>query len=186
MKIGVIIGSTRNGRVGDQVGHWIARHISHEGITAEIVDLAEANLPFFDSETHPAMANKSYDDPAAQAWSDLIDSFDAYIFVTPEYNHSVPAAMKNAFDWLYSEWAHKPVAFAGYGHAGGVRAVEHWRAIVANAHMFDARGQLSCYLETDFTAGVFTPFDGFQTALDGIVVELARLNKAAQLVLTSA
>lgn len=178
MKIAVVIGSTRRGRKGEQVGHWVARHAaqhSGSGVEFTVVDLADHPLGFFDDEVHPAGANKQYSDAATQAWSDVIDQFDGYIFVTPEYNHSVPAPMKNAFDMLFAEWMHKPVAFASYGVAGGVRAAEHWRAIVANVSMFDTRAQLTVYIESDFVNDVFTPNPQLETNLGSVVDELIRL-----------
>lgn len=186
MKIGVIIGSTRRGRRGDQVGHWVARHASdHEsaktaGVTFEVVDLADHELGFFDGATHPAAANKQYEDPATQAWSDVIDTYDGFIFVTPEYNHSVPAPMKNAFDMLFSEWAHKPVAIASYGAGGGIRAAEHWRAIVANVFMLDARSQLTVFIDSDFVNDVFTPNPQLEANLGGLVEELLTLSQVGK------
>ena len=190
MKVGVIIGSTRKGRMGDQVAHWVAHTAAAAeagaGATFEIVDLAEHNLALFDSDVHPAMANKQYADPAVQAWSDVIDSFDAYIFVTPEYNHSVPAPMKNAFDMLFGEWANKPVALVSYGAAGGVRAAEHWRAIVANASMLDARAQVTAFLDSDFVNNVFTPNPQLVANLEELVRELRALTAASQAMRVSA
>lgn len=184
MKVGVIIGSTRKGRMGDQVGHWVARtaaaSTAGSGVDFEIVDLAEQNLALFDSDVHPAMANKKYADPANQAWSDIIDSFDAYIFVTPEYNHSVPAAMKNAYDMLFAEWLNKPVGFVSYGAAGGVRSTEHWRAIVANLGMLDTRAQVTAFLDSDFVNNVFTPHPQLQENLEGLVTELTMLIKVSK------
>src|SRR5690625_1395938 len=127
MKIGVIVGSTRRGRKGDQVGHWVARRAAEQNTAQggqaefEVIDLADHRLGFYEDEVHPAGANKQYSDPATQAWSDRIDGFDAYIFVTPEYNHSVPAPMKNAFDMLFHEWARKAVAFVSYGDRKSTR-----------------------------------------------------------------
>lgn len=192
MKIGVFVGSTRRGRKGDQVGSWIASHAAEHltssdvEATVEVIDLADFNLPFFDSETHPAMANKQYEDEATQAWSAVIDSYDAYIFVTPEYNHSVPAAMKNAFDSLFSEWAKKPVAFAGYGASGGIRSVEHWRVIVGNVFMFDTRSQMTVFLDSDFVDNVFTPAPILETSLKGMVDELIGLTHMSKALQVSA
>lgn len=92
-----------------------------------------------------------------QAWSDAIDACDAYIFVTPEYNHGVPGAFKNAVDTLGSEWMGKPVGFVGYGSVGGVRAIENWRTVLANFSMYDVRAEVNINLFTDFTDGEFTP-----------------------------
>lgn len=180
MKIAVIIGSTRRGRRGDQVGHWVARHASTDGATFEVVDLADFNLGLFQDDVHPAMANKNYSDPATQAWSDVIDAYDGYIFVVPEYNHSVSAPMKNAFDMLFAEWRHKPVSIVSYGAGGGIRAAEHWRAIVANTYMLDTRAQLTVFLDTDFVNDVFTPAPQLETNLGGMVSELLELTKASK------
>ena len=85
------------------------------------------------------MANGKYDSAEVQAWGDEINEFDAYIFVTAEYNHGVPGAFKNAFDSIANEWMNKRVAFVGYGAANGVRSIEQWRTIVANMNMWDIR-----------------------------------------------
>lgn len=186
MKFAVIIGSTRRGRRGDQVGHWVARHAGDTGAAAgsgatfEVVDLADFNLGMFEDDVHPAVANKSYSDPATQMWSDTIDAYDGYILVTPEYNHSVPAPMKNAFDMLFAEWRHKPISIVSYGAAGGIRAAEHWRAIVANTYMLDTRAQLTIFLDSDFVNDVFTPAPHLQTNLDGMIAELLELTKASK------
>ena len=186
MRIGVIIGSTRRGRKGAQVASWVATAAEKadaattSGATFELIDISEHNLGFFEDDQHPAMANKQYSNPATQAWSDVIDAYDAFIFVTPEYNHSVPASMKNAFDMLFAEWAHKPVGFVGYGAAGGIRAVEHWRAIVANVYMLDARQQLSFFLETDFVDNTLMPNPVLETNLAALVEELVTLTQASK------
>ena len=99
------------------------------GAEFELVSLKDFDLPVFSSATLPAMADKSYDSEQVQAWSRVIDDLDGYIFVTPEYNRSVPGPFKNAFDCLAAEWAGKPVAFVGYGPSGAVRAIEAWRQL---------------------------------------------------------
>ena len=108
-----------------------------------MLELADFDVPLLTSATVPGAANKQYDSPQVTAWSQAIDALDGYIFVTPEYNHGVPGGFKNAFDSLGSEWARKPVAFVSYGADNGVRAVEHWRQIVANFHMVGVRQQVS-------------------------------------------
>lgn len=150
MRIGVIIGSTRPGRNGEKVATWFMDQVTahQEGsesndVTYELVDLAEFDLPLLDEPTVPGAANGEYENPATTTWAEKIATFDGYIFITAEYNHSVPAALKNAFDVLYVEWVKKSIAFVSYGSLSGARAVEHWRGIVANANMLQARNQVS-------------------------------------------
>ena len=151
MKIGIILGSIREERSGQTVAEWVAQESqARQDATYELVDLKSFDVPLLTSATVPGAANKQYSDERVQRWSSTIDSYDAFVFDTPEYNHSVPGGLKNAFDSLGSEWANKPVAFVSYGAEGGVRAVEHWRQIVANFHMYGVRQQISLSLFTEF------------------------------------
>ncbi|KAA0918559.1 NADPH-dependent FMN reductase [Dietzia sp. ANT_WB102] len=151
MKIGIILGSIREERSGKSVAEWVAEQAqTRQDATYELIDLKSFDVPLLTSATVPGAAKKKYDDDRVARWSHVIDSFDAFVFVTPEYNHSVPGGLKNAFDSLGSEWSHKPVAFVSYGAEGGVRAVEHWRQIVANFHMFGVRQQISLSLFSEF------------------------------------
>lgn len=122
VKIGIVIGSIREGSVGQSVADWILAQVE-DNTAAEftVLDLKEFNVPLLTSATVPGAANKVYDSPEATAWSQAVDVCDGFIFVTPEYNHSVPGAFKNAFDSLGSEWGGKTVAFVSYGAEGGVR-----------------------------------------------------------------
>lgn len=156
MKIAVIVGSTRPGRVGDQVGRWVQEYAAgREGVTYDLIDVADQGLPLLD-EPIPAAAGM-YQNDHTKAWSEKMAQYDGYVFVTAEYNHGVPAAFKNAFDYLYAEWNDKAVGFVSYGADSGVRSVENWRVIVANAKMADVRAVVSLSLFTDFTDGTFTP-----------------------------
>jgi NAD(P)H-dependent FMN reductase len=151
VKIGIILGSIREERTGESVAEWVAQQAgSREGATYDLVDLKSFDVPLLTSATVPGAADKQYADERVQRWSEAIDSYDAFVFVTPEYNHGVPGGLKNAFDSLGDEWADKPVAFVSYGAEGGVRAVEHWRQIVANFRMFGVRQQISLSLFTEF------------------------------------
>ncbi|WP_026927765.1 NADPH-dependent FMN reductase [Granulicoccus phenolivorans] len=179
MKIGIIVGSTRNGRAGESVGQWVAKQAAERtGAEYELVDLAAYNLPMFDEATHPMMANKKYASAEVQAWSDKIDQFDGYIFITPEYNHSVPAAFKNAVDSLGSEWVGKALSLVGYGAVGGVRAIEHWRQITANFSMAVTRAEVNLSLFTDFAEGVCTPAGMQDQQLGKVFDELEQLTGA--------
>lgn len=151
MKIGIIIGSVREGRAASAVGPWVKQVADrHEGATFEVLELSDFDLPVLTSPTIPGMANRNYDDARVTRWSEAIDSYDGFIFVTPEYNHSIPGAFKNAFDSLAPEWMGKTVGFVSYGADSGVRAVEHWRTVVANFSMHAVRRQVSLSLFTEF------------------------------------
>ena len=134
MKVTVILGSTRDGRMGDRVSTFVLNEAkSVDGWEVELVDLSELNLPMYHDANLPAMMNESYGDKSVMSWSESIKLADAYIVLTPEYNHSIPAPLKNAIDWLYPEWANKAAGIVSYSMApyGGARAVEHLRNIFA-------------------------------------------------------
>lgn len=129
--IQIIVGSTRQNRLGGQVAEWVKKHAQrHEGLEVEVVDLQQENLPFFNAGISPAYSSDT--SPAATAWGEKIGRADGYIFVTPEYNRSVPASLKNAVDFLYAEWNNKPAAIVSYGWIdGGASAAEHLEAILS-------------------------------------------------------
>ena len=129
--IQIIIGSTRQNRLGGQIAEWVTKHAeAHEGLNVEVVDLAEENLPFFDAAVSPMYAPD--DSPASKAWGEKIGRADGYIFVTPEYNRSVPAPLKNAIDFLYGPWNGKPAAIVSYGWIdGGSSASAHLEDILS-------------------------------------------------------
>ncbi len=159
-KIAIVIGSTRPGRLGADVADWVARQAKERQFADyEVVDVAEFDLDLLNEPTVPGAANREYDNEKTRRWSRTVDEFDGFVFVTPEYNHSVPAALKNAFDVLYPEWGDKSIGFVGYGADGATRAVEHWRGIVANARMVAVRGQVPLSMFTDFEDGEFSPIE---------------------------
>jgi len=137
--IQIILGSTREGRNGEKVAKWLASLAAgRTDFTSEILDVKEFNLPFFDSAGSPGTTGVIA--PAAQKWSEAVAKGDGYIIVTAEYNHGYPAPLKNALDHLYKDWNDKPVAFVSYGGAaGGVRATEQLRQVVAELRMADIR-----------------------------------------------
>ena len=124
MKVVVVIGSVRKGRTGEAVAKMVINQLEKTDVDVEVADLKEFNLPLVDQEIIPRAANEKYDNQNVQEWSKTIKAADAYILVTPEYNHGPPASLKNAVDWLYGEWHNKPVAIVSYGAMGGVRAAE--------------------------------------------------------------
>ena len=187
MKIGIILGSIRDGRVGESVGAWVAeraaeRSAEREGVEYELVDLKSFDLPLLTNPTHPAMANREYGSEAVNAWGRTIDGLDGFVFVTPEYNHGVPGAMKNAVDSIMPEWVGKAVAFVAYGSVGGVRAIEQWRQVIANFSMVDVRAEVNLNLFTDFGDNGVTPQERHNNDLDTVFTQLeaATASTAAQ------
>ena len=167
MKVGIIIGSIREGRKGSAVGEWVHEHARQRGgATFELLDLASFDVPLLTTNVQPGSGNKVYDSPQVREWSAAVDACDAFVFVTPEYSHGVPGALKNAYDSLGPEWVGKPVAFVSYGGAGGVRAVEHWRPVVANFQQFGIRAQVALSTNTEWTDGEFRPHDRHLAELD--------------------
>lgn len=133
--IQIIVGSTRPGRIGRKVADWFVSNADvPAGSTIEVVDLAEVNLPMLD-EPKSAMMNQ-YSKDHTKKWAETVSKADGYVWVTPEYNHSTSAALKNAIDYLYKEWTYKPVAFVGYGGMGATRAIEHLVNVASELSMF--------------------------------------------------
>jgi NAD(P)H-dependent FMN reductase len=157
LRIAVIIGSTRPGRNGEAVARWVyelAR--KREDAEFELVDIKDFNLPLLDEPVPPSQGQ--YTKEHTKTWAAKIDSFDAYVFVTPEYNHSTSGALKNAIDFLYKEWNNKAAGFVGYGGAMGTRAVEHLRLVMGELLVADVRAQVGISLYTDFeNFSVFKP-----------------------------
>lgn len=131
----IVIASTRPGRVGLPLGEWFAEAArEHGGFQVEVVDLAEVNLPFFDEPHHPRLG--TYEHQHTKDWSATVSRADAFVFVTPEYNYGYNAVLKNAIDFLHTEWQHKPVGFVSYGGvAAGTRAVQQLKQVVTTLRM---------------------------------------------------
>jgi NAD(P)H-dependent FMN reductase len=137
-KIAIIIGSTRPTRFGEKPAQWIHEAASKRtDIEVELVDLRDYPMPFFDEVASNAWAPTKNE--VAQAWQRKIAEFDGYIFVTAEYNRSIPGVLKNALDQAYVEWNRKAAAYVGYGSVGGARAVEHLRLISIELQMAPVR-----------------------------------------------
>src|ERR1043166_5368520 len=155
LKMAVIIGSTRPGRVGESVARWLHELASRrKDAEFELVDIRDFNLPLLAEPVPPSQGQ--YSKPHTKAWATRVASFDGYVFVTPEYNHGICGALKNAIDFLYREWNNKAAGFVGYGSAGGVRAVEHLRLVMAELMVATVRAQVMLSLFTDFEG--FTKF----------------------------
>ena len=149
LKIGVILGSTRPGRRAAVVADWfmdIAR--KRNDATFEMIDIGEYDLPVLD-EPNPAIFGQ-YSKDHTKRWAEKIDSFDGFVFIVPEYNHSISGALKNAIDFIYAEWTNKAAGFVSYGTTGGARAVEHLRGIMGEVQVADVRAHVSLSMYTDF------------------------------------
>lgn len=140
LKIYVILGSTRKNRFGDQPARWIFEKAKKRAeLDVEFIDLRDYPLPMFDESTSPSSNKGNYDNPKAKEWAEKIGRADGYIWVSPEYNHSYSAVLKNAIDYVSPEWNKKAVGLVSYGTVGGARAVEHLRGVAAELQMASIR-----------------------------------------------
>jgi len=172
-RIGIILGSTRPNRNGEQVAKWVYEIASRRGDAEfELVDLRDYPLPHLDEPMPPAMGQ--YQNDHTKQWADKIAAFDGFVFVTPEYNHSTSGVLKNAIDYLYAEWNNKAVGFVSYGSVGGARAAEHLRLVAGELQMADVRQQVALSLLTEFeNFSVFKPGEynaaALETLLDQVI-----------------
>lgn len=158
-RIGIILGSTRPGRNGEQVANWALDIARQRGDAEyELIDLLEEDLPMYNEPMPPSMGQYTHEH--TKRWAEKIESFDGFVFVTPEYNHTTSPALTNALAYLSREWNNKAAGFVSYGAVGGARAVEHLRVIVGELQMADVRTAVHLSLMTEFeNFSVFTPGD---------------------------
>jgi NAD(P)H-dependent FMN reductase len=173
IRIAIVLGSTRPGRLGKAVADWVQSRASDRGDASfDVLDVADFDLPLLDEPLPPSLGRYSLGH--TKAWSEAVDGFDGYIFVTGEYNHSIPGALKNAVDYLYREWNNKAAGFVSYGSSGGIRAVEHFRGVAAELQMADVRAQVALPLATEFVNyRAFVPTEAaeqnLQTVFDQVI-----------------
>jgi NAD(P)H-dependent FMN reductase len=164
LNIGIILGSTRDGRVSPQVGEWVKSIADQRGdANYEIVDIASFNLPFLGTG-----------DQGVQAWNEKLASLDGFVFIVQEYNHSITGALKNALDSARDVWYNKAAGIVSYGSTGGARAAEHLRGICGELKIADVRTHPTLSLFTDFENGsVFKPQalhqDNMKAMLDEVI-----------------
>lgn len=153
LNIGIILGSTRQGRLSPQVGNWINKvGQQHEDANFEMIDIADYNLPFLGTGTGK--------EQGIIAWQQKISNMDGFVFIVQEYNHSITGALKNALDSAYEEWNNKAAGIVSYGSTGGARAAEHLRGILAELSVASVRAHPTLSIFTDFTnSRVFKPAD---------------------------
>ncbi|WP_427172765.1 NADPH-dependent FMN reductase [Arthrobacter sp. 92] len=163
--IAVVLGTTRPGRLGKAVADWVyARALERADARFELLDVADFDLPLLDEALPPSRGRYEHDHTLV--WARAVARYDGYVFVTGEYNHSIPGSLKNALDFLYAEWNNKAAAFVSYGSAGGIRAVEHLRQVAGELQMGDVRAQVALPFATEFeNYRTFTPSQGAEKAL---------------------
>ncbi len=179
IKVGIIVGSTRPGRHADVVAKWVLENAKKRSDAQfEVVDIQDFKLPLLDEPVPPSMGQYSH--PHTKAWAKKVASFDAYIFVTPEYNHAPSAALKNAIDFLYAEWNNKAAGFVSYGAAAsGGRAVEQLRLVMAELQIADVRAQVLLSLYTDFeNFAAFKPNAAHENALATMLEQVVAWGEA--------
>ena len=177
-KLMIILGSVRPKRAGEAVAEWVRGAVAahHHSFEVDFVDLRELALPFMDEPEHPA--KKAYTQPHTIAWSERVDAADAFILVSPEYNHSYSPALKNALDFLATEWKHKPVGLVSYGGvSGGTRGVAALDPVLATVGLVKASHSVEIdYVSTQIVDGVFTPAEKHAALLSHQLDDLTELS----------
>jgi NAD(P)H-dependent FMN reductase len=184
----VVVGSTRPGRKGLAIARWVQQLAeAHGGFDVELVDLAEVALPVFDEPNHPRM--QQYTHAHTRAWSEIVSRADAFVFVTPEYNHSFPAGLKNALDYLNVEWADKAAALVSYGGvSAGLRAATALKPVLAALRMVPVVEAATIPFFQQFLTedGEFVPNDQLAAGGKAMLDELLRLTTALRPLRTAA
>lgn len=179
-KLNVVVTSTRPGRVGYPVAQWfVDLAVAHGGFDVELVDLAEANLPLLDEPNHPRLGQ--YIHQHTKDWSASVDAADAFVFVTPEYNYGMPASLKNAIDYLHTEWQYKPVGFVSYGGvSAGTRAVQMTKQVVTTLKMTPVAEAVSIPFVSQFLDddGVIQANEIMESSAKAMLDELLRYSNA--------
>ncbi len=175
----ILLGSTRPNRTSEKLLPWLQSELArHTNIQVEVLDLRDNPLPFYDQPTSPSSVKDGvYPTEAATAWAQKIKEADAFLVIAPEYNHSFPAVLKNAFDTVYAEWNNKPIAFVAYGNVGGARSVEHLRGVAVELQMTPIRSAL--HIQAPWALmdekGAFKPgtLESFNEPLHGMITQLS-------------
>lgn len=175
--IGVILASTRPGRKGEAVARWVLDEAGRrDDARFELVDLAEHHLPALDEPFPPALGRYTLEH--TRAWAETVARFDGYVFVTPEYNHALPGALKNALDRVYAEWNTKAAGLVSYGVEGGIRAAEHLRLVLGALRVADVGPHVAFTIFSDFDGGVVNPDDRHRSALTSMLDDVVAWSAA--------
>lgn len=186
MIIEVILSTTRDDRFSARVGEWVAGSLgARDGLEVDLLDLRDHPLPFFDG-VPPAKAPRQYPTAEVARLGERLDRADGFVIATAEYNHGYPAVLKNAMDWTFVEWQHKPVSFVGWGNVGGARAIEQLRLVGVEFEMAPLRHAVhilpdlmvpAMQAPEPFDPAVFAPL---KAKLDTLVADLLWWTDALQ------
>jgi NAD(P)H-dependent FMN reductase len=186
--ISVIVGSTRQGRFSEKPAQWIFQRIKNSGgVDAQLLDLRDFPMPFFDQPAPPAMPGRPpYENEVVKKWTAEIARSDGFIFVTPEYNYGPSAVLKNALDWVYPEWNRKAAAFVSYGSAMGARGVQQLRLTAIELQLAPVRSSVHIPVATlwthfqggDVNAGLAEVEGAAKTMIDDLLWWTAALKTA--------
>ncbi|MCD4827097.1 MAG: NAD(P)H-dependent oxidoreductase [Acholeplasmataceae bacterium] len=171
LKIGIILGSTREGRVSSSVGDWVLnKAVNRDDVTYEIVDIKAFDLPFLGTTKDMTQIMK---------WNQKLGELDGFVFIVSEYNHSISGALKNALDLAKDVWVNKPAGIVSYGSAGGARAAEHLRGILSELQVPSVRSHILLSLFDDFKEySTFAPRDIHTANLDMLFTQTENWAKA--------
>lgn len=180
LDIAVILGSTRPGCNGAAVATWVHKLAAQRAdANFDLLDLRDFQLPLLDEYVPPSLGQ--YSKKHTKAWARTIERYDGFVFVTPEYNHSTSAALKNAIDFLYAEWNNKAAGFVSYGLQGGLRAVEHLRQVMTELQVADVQAQVALFIHSDFEDYTqFVPASHHEPALEQMLDQLVAWSTAMQ------
>ena len=180
LRIAIVLGSTRPGRRGDQIASWVLETARIKGgASYELIDLDDYHLGNLDEGGNPN--HQQYEHAHTKRWSEVIQSFDGYVFVVPEYNHSYPGALKNALDYVYREWNDKAAGIVSYGGwAAGVRAAEALRLVLAELQVATVRFQPAVLTHPTFASGAFLPTEALATSVHEMLRQVLRWSGALQ------
>src|SRR5689334_14647726 len=172
LNIGIILGSTRQGRVSPRVGEWVKSIADKRGdANYEIVDIAEFKLPF--------LGTTDGTEPGIAAWNEKLASLDGFVFIVQEYNHSITGALKNALDFAREAWNNKAAGIVSYGSVGGARAAEHLRGILGELAVADVRTHPALSLFTDFENGqTFKPAEMHEETVEQLLDQVVSWSTA--------
>ncbi len=178
LNLKIILGSTRQARFSEKLVPWLKETAAKNAdLNVEVLDLRDFPMPFYDQPGSPAqVANGEYPDATVKQWAAKIKEADAFVMVSPEYNHGYTAVLKNALDSIYAEWNGKPVAFVSYGGVGGARSVEQLRQVVVELQMLPVRAAVHVQAPWNLMdeKGDLKPgsLDSYAKPLDGLLTQL--------------
>ncbi len=176
MKLAVVTVSVREGRIGNKIAKWAYDYASKSKIfeTVDSIDLKEIDLPVFSETNHPIA--QQYQQPKTKEWAKLVDQYDAYLFVTPEYDYFAPSSLVNAIQYLSKEWAYKPAGFVGYGGlSGGLRSIQAVKPLVTTVKMMPMSETVSFHFAWDnLSEDSVNAEKMHEESADGLLAEMHR------------